>query len=109
MNGVETESIHIVRQSRATTDTRNHSGFVGRDTEGSHSLLEGVENGMVATTGTPTNCLVAFEIGGGECCLFHSLVFLHKFSYAFYDFRNRERLTLNLVNSENMSVGITAL
>ena len=53
VDGVEAVGIHIVRQTRATSDARDNGSVVWGYAYFSHCLMKGGENEVVATTGAP--------------------------------------------------------
>ena len=109
VNGMETIGIHVVRQTRATSNTGNHGSLVRGHREFGHRLVEGVEDSVVAASRTPAHRLVAFIVGCFEKGFFHGLVFLHNFCHFFGHFAGRERLSLYFVDSADILAGETAL
>ena len=74
-NGMHAIGIHIVRQTRRTTDTWDNGYFVRRYSQFGQCLMKGIQKCMVAASRTPAwlTCLVIC------CCIFcfaHCL-FLH--------------------------------
>ena len=53
VDGVHTVGVHVMGKTAGTTDTRNHSGLIGRDPYLCHGLVERGQKGVVATSGTP--------------------------------------------------------
>lgn len=83
VNAVKPESLHIIREARRTTYTRNESktlvSIVETFRNFGQSFLHRVENSVVAASGTPFHLLVALEIGRCIFTIFHchsSLCFL---------------------------------
>ena len=72
VDAVETEGIHVVRETAGAADTRYHYEFLlGKVERLGHcgqGALECCQNCVVAATGAPANFLITLEI---LCCIFH--------------------------------------
>ena len=71
VDGVEAVGVHVVGQARAAADAGDDGGAVRGHAEGGHGLVEGVENGVVAASGTPAHALSVFIVGCCVCLVFH--------------------------------------
>ena len=73
MDGVEPVGIHIVGQTRGAADAGDYGGHFGSYAQVGHGLVERIEDGVVAATGTPAHGAAVLEVGGLilRCCTFH--------------------------------------
>ena len=71
MDGMEAVSIAIIWQAGGAADAGDDGSHVRGHSEFGHSLMEAVENGMVATSGTPAHTLVALIVGGSILLSIH--------------------------------------
>ena len=62
MDGVETIGRHVIGKARGTADTRDEDNVLRRRTNIGQGFLHALQNGVVATTGTPSDFLIGGEI-----------------------------------------------
>ena len=74
VNGVKSEGLHVVDETRRAADARDEDESVVRCVERvgdfGHGALYGIQHGVVAAAGAPFDLLIRFEIGGCiiVCC-----------------------------------------
>ena len=77
VNAVETEGIHIVRETARATDARNHHelllALAKRLRHCGQGTLQRCQNRVVAATGAPTHFLITLEI---LCSVIHIVTLL---------------------------------
>ena len=73
VDGVESVGGHVVGQTRGATDAGNDGGAVRGHAQSCHSLVESVEDGVVAAAGAPAHALSVFIVGGCILCFFHDV------------------------------------
>ena len=75
VDGVETEGIHIVRETRGTADTGDDDdAFLGISevfADGRKRARQRCEDSVVTATRAPAGFLIALEV---LCCIFHSMI-----------------------------------
>jgi len=76
--GVEPEGLHVVDETRRAADARDEREEVvrrvGRVGDFGQGALHGVQDGVIAASGTPAHLLVALEIRGGVVVLCHGVI-----------------------------------
>ena len=103
VDGVHAIRIHVIRQTRRTSDTGNHRNFMGRYSQFGQSLVKRIQESVVAAARTPAR-LSGFVICCRIFCFTHcysSRIFidesLKKLTESLYQLFHYERLAFYLI------------